>query len=482
MKTPIRTDLGSSCGHRLDDNTGERLRGHKTQLLFLRARRIESGVLERSGTKQHWRVLAGMDICDAASGFPSLAQLLETLETLAALPQPGAPARPGPVRVLVADAWLPSVTMPWSAALLRSRSAQAHARAALLAAGFDLSAADPIRMDAAALGAPRLVFAYPQILLSALQQWAQRAGLQITSVLPLVLAAWALLPRQSGAGARALALCDGSSVSIAHGFVGASWGACQLAGLSVRADNTPAQAQALTQGWQRLCLRQAELAGVSSVALLDLSDTGNAAAGPPFVTIGPAAAAIAASIDAASDGHALAVRGRRARWTLWQSGLVAALAIACIALLALTASALSKTHALRARIAQIERSSRPAVQPIKRWSREEIVRVQSVNRALAALNLPIDALLDALVPPRDIRVALLAFETVGQAPNGPAQSAVKLLAQACSAADMARYVAFVAARRPFQRAYLTRHEMIAGEAANCPYRFAVEAQWSESTP
>ena len=50
--------------------------------------------------------------------------------------------------------------------------------------------------------------------------------------------------------------------------------------------------------------------------------------------------------------------------------------------------------------------------------------------------------------------------------------------QARSGADMARYVAYVAQRRPFGSAYLVRHE-IAAEAPDRPYRFTVEAQWKD---
>jgi hypothetical protein len=57
-------------------------------------------------------------------------------------------------------------------------------------------------------------------------------------------------------------------------------------------------------------------------------------------------------------------------------------------------------------------------------------------------------------------------------------SSVKISAQARSGADMARYVAYVAQRRPFGSAYLVRHE-IATEAPDRPYRFTVEAQWKD---
>jgi hypothetical protein len=101
-----------------------------------------------------------------------------------------------------------------------------------------------------------------------------------------------------------------------------------------------------------------------------------------------------------------------------------------------------------------------------------------VNAAVRELNLPISALLAALQPPADLRVAVLGVDVTSGAQAAAGTSSVKISAQARAGADMARYVAYVAQRRPFDSAYLVRHE-IAGDAPDRPYRFTVEAAWKE---
>jgi hypothetical protein len=116
----------------------------------------------------------------------------------------------------------------------------------------------------------------------------------------------------------------------------------------------------------------------------------------------------------------------------------------------------------------------------KTWSRAEMAQVQAVNAAIRELNLPISSILRALEPPRDIRVAVLSVETAVDTSVGTSSktSSVKIFAEARSGAEMARYVSFVAERKPFTGAYLTRHE-IDETSAERPYRFTVEAVWSE---
>ena len=110
------------------------------------------------------------------------------------------------------------------------------------------------------------------------------------------------------------------------------------------------------------------------------------------------------------------------------------------------------------------------------WSRDEIAQVQAVNIAVRELNMPIAPLLRALEPPQDISVAVLNVEMGGAALAQA--SSVKIVAEAKSSADMPRYVAFVAERKPFTGAYLTRHEIDENNPES-RYRFTVEALWSE---
>ena len=102
-----------------------------------------------------------------------------------------------------------------------------------------------------------------------------------------------------------------------------------------------------------------------------------------------------------------------------------------------------------------------------------------MSTAIRELNLPISAILHALQPPQDIRVAVLGLETTNASSGAAGQpTSVKIMAEARTGADMARYVAFVAERKPFIAAYLTQHE-INTSVPEQPYRFTVEALWNE---
>jgi hypothetical protein len=68
-------------------------------------------------------------------------------------------------------------------------------------------------------------------------------------------------------------------------------------------------------------------------------------------------------------------------------------------------------------------------------------------------------------------------DTTGSGSPGRASS-VKIVAEARTGSEMARYVAFVGQRKPFARAYLTRHEIVEAVAERT-YRFTVEALWNE---
>jgi hypothetical protein len=105
------------------------------------------------------------------------------------------------------------------------------------------------------------------------------------------------------------------------------------------------------------------------------------------------------------------------------------------------------------------------------WRREELSKVRAVNKAVRELNLPIAAILRALRPPRDIRVAVLGVD----AASSEAQS-IKIVAEAASGAEMARYVGVISGREPFSAAYLIKHE-IDEKSPGRPYRFTVDAPW-----
>jgi hypothetical protein len=129
-----------------------------------------------------------------------------------------------------------------------------------------------------------------------------------------------------------------------------------------------------------------------------------------------------------------------------------------------------------------ERQARmPALPVPPKWTREELGRVRAVNAAIREINLPIGAVLRALQPPRDIRVALLGIAvepTSADLGSADAQRAtLKISAESASGTEMTRYVGYLAGRPPLERAYLVSHVVEAGSAY--PYRFTVEVAWRE---
>ena len=109
-------------------------------------------------------------------------------------------------------------------------------------------------------------------------------------------------------------------------------------------------------------------------------------------------------------------------------------------------------------------------------SRDEQRRLLSVNAAIRQLNAPIGDVLQALIPPRDIRVAVLSVETVLNDSDRSTNS-LKVKAEAPTSDDMTRYTAFIAGRRPFVRAYLIQHDV--QDSPSERFRFKLEAQWND---
>ena len=434
-----------------------------------------------------------------ASGSARSARWLEgsyrRIELVADVGLPAAIALVGPpvaprcrgLRVIVADSWLAVGGVPWSAALKRRAGAEASGRLHLLDEGFAIDGGDTVRVDDGSFAEPQLAVAYPQELLAALAALADQWGVPLLSVAPLSTAAWVAMRTGDARPGRVVAL-------IADGLVlmGRALGSSgrRLSEVQVRAGIAHAAAIApqLQQLWRRSILRDAQLGGTTSVATFDM--TTNQAAGallpPPFVVEQP----IAGRADGAPSallrlaarigGHRFVdAMPARAEHGAWRWGM----AIAGVAVALLLGLRADRAHDRRENLAVLI-AMQAAAMPVAKtrrepWSREEIARAQAVNVAVRELNLPIAALLEALQPPRDIRVAVLSVET-SESPAGASVrlGGVRIVAEARGSADMARYAAYMADSKPFVSAYVVRHE-IDDAAAERPYRFTLEASWSE---
>jgi len=416
---------------------------------------------------------------------PALARLSQRLQAQAeAQALSGQQASPGALRVLVADGHLAVSTLPWSPLVMRQDLLGAMAAGQLAQAGLDVGPGDVIRVDEAGYGQGRLLVAFPQALLDACHALAQAVSVPLASVQPVSAMAWRWMAGHHTLVAGVLA--DGLALLLSVDQNGGRHPARQLGEVHVR--RAPDARAALQQYWSRLRLQHAHAADLPRLPVLDLrraaatpASDGATQAAAPFEPIGlPLDAAmpdaglrlLAAMAKAPRPAVDAIQRPGRARWPM----------LAAAGLLALTsAGLLLDTWQQKQDLAHVQASAqalRPKAQaytaPLD-WTREERAQVVIVNDAIARLNLPMDVLLEALKPPKDIKVSLLSVDIQPALAGGRAVSAIQ--AQAQSGQDMARYVAFVAQHAPFSAAYLKQHEVLDNEPLR-PYRFQMEAVWS----
>ncbi|MDB5815462.1 MAG: hypothetical protein JWN23_2579 [Rhodocyclales bacterium] len=386
------------------------------------------------------------------------------------------------VHVLVADVWLSAAEMPWSVALRRADTTEAAARAQLNSAGFEVMPSDVIKLDDAPFGQPRLVVAYPATLLSALSVVARQFNAKLASILPLGAAAWSQVRQQLHDELTILAIMDEGLLLIVQG-------SGRLTNVTVRTGSGgEISVQTLREWWQRLRFRMPHLAQTDKLSVLNLmpSDMSSPDANKELMNVelpvqpGDKEVPRTLQLAALSSGRSVAIDAvgmsqpmTTARWA------VAAAAFLLSAFLVVQAWQTTARVEVFADKMKAAPATKNIVQRPISWSREEVSRVQAVNEAIRELNLPISALMLALQPPSDIRVAVLGVDLAGTNTSKLDQSsAVKIVAEARSSVDMARYVGFLAVRKPFIRAYLLQHEIVESAPLR-PYRFTVEATWSE---
>lgn len=446
--------------------------------VVIAARQVLAAVHGRGG----WQVLCGLEIApgqeDEQPLDPVIAALSQVHQAVHQALHQAAPAGLQEVRVVVADSWLATTTLPWSSDLHSPATAAAHARAALAAAGCEIDPRDTIRIDDAPYGVLRLAVAYPHALLAALQVLAQAGNVPLRSVRPLSTCAWASRLRGS---VGALGLCDdgmamvmvgGRRITEAHSRCTTSMGADPL--------------QDLQRLWQRLRLREPALAAIERLPVFMLcAEASDASAAPELAllprpsppadgTLPPVVHLLQAKVAAADALDAMA-GAQRPLARHWLPAAVAGLAACAMSLLAW--QSMAEVKAVHGELAAAQRAARPPAVPSAAWTREELARVRAVNQAVRELNLPIGALLAALQPPRDVQVSVLGVEVGAAAADGA--STLRIAAEAQGAIDMTRYVAYVAARRPLQSAYLLRHEVADKTPQERRYRFTVEATWTD---
>jgi hypothetical protein len=438
------------------------------------AERLDCAIVRRSGRRS-----CSSEDERIGLSFPPDAGKAALLEAIVTLEQKLLNrANDGPireVRALVADSWLAQTEVPWTSAMKRQASAQASAAAMIAQAGFDGDWARPMSLDDAPYGMPRLVVAYPQALVAALERLAAALDARQGSILPFSIAAWETLPRSRQVSS--LAILDRGLLVFANGS-----DSTRLGEVAVRhAPSGEDETRLLRETWQRTCLRRPELAGLESVAVLALDESVSKAPGTPFDRVDTTGwpgsglpAPLRLAVRVGTLRHVIDAIPQHPRPSL---GTYAMLMLGAVLLSAMAWQLTLNAREIGNIITRIE-EIRPAPAPVvvePAWNREELPKVLAVNAAIRELNLPVAAILRALQPPPDIRVAVLGLDASA---SGEDTSSVKVFAEAPTGAEMARYVNFVSARRPFTSAYLNKHEIVEAGASRS-YRFTLEMQWAK---
>ena len=463
--------------------------GQHTLFIVVGTKSVSSGVMTGKLSTARWLKESNFDAkisSDHASDF-SMEQLILTLNGLAEIQ---AYQGVDQVRVLIADSWLVVTDLPWRSSSKSSRDAEGDAITRLVANGYEIDSADTLRLDDAPFGTPRLAVVYRASILDALNQLSNRLKARLTSVLPLSVAAWNL---QSGYTTGSSIQNTQSQVQVVldEGLMVFSRSLAldrkRLSELSIRTDvgaQSPMNQQ-IRAAWLRLSMRDSRMSQVASANLLDLTrseelkdnvDTFfvlNQLLPKNDTNVSPRLELAAHASDLRSILDAVPIKPT---WQIWHWVILAATALFAVLMMVRLLETNLTVQSLKTSQNMAQKATLPQI-PSKRLSKEELTKVQAVNAAIQVLNLPLPSILRALEPPRDIKIALLSVETSNTGSLSQ-KSNIKIVAEARNSLDMAQYVAFVSARKPFINAYLTQHE-IDVNSADRPYRFTLEALWHE---
>lgn len=396
----------------------------------------------------------------------------------------------------VSETHLASATLPWSPMLWRDALAGSLAQAQLVQAGHDAQTGDVVRWADAPAGEPRLVLGYGASLSASVEALAAKLNARLMSMVSLSALGGqcaASIPwRQHVASTSHQALgllLDGQAVLI-EGL------ARSPARLLMQ--NHEDEMLALRTLWARASLRawsrseppgQLDDGGAASLRVIDLRAAqsslhatpreldGFAVQAWPVVRPAMAPSPVLHLLRAATGWptDALDAVARPLRWSRAQRAI---LAVAVLGLSALVADNFSLWQDRRVALAQVAavEAPRPTVSRAAPLNRDELQKAQQLNEAVRRLNFPVDALLTALQPPKDIPVSVLSIEMRANA--AAMRGVVSVKGQAPLTDDMSRYVLHVGGQSPYQEAHLRLHEQQVALPGQ-PVVFSMEAAWQQ---
>lgn len=364
----------------------------------------------------------------------------------------------GDLYILLSGHSLRSTTLPWSDSLNADDSASTYATARWRQV-FGDSADWSVLVEPGPFGGNSILLALPRTL----EQSLRNCKADTLVIQPLVTAAYAHCASKLPAhclfavlepGCLMLAVVQGRRIrQLSRHRMGTDW----------KTD--------IDRLYRRLLLQNPDWAGFGPLQLLALAPGGQMGPNGDSFTLLPWPApgidqsliALAAGLRAGSGFNVLPPRSRRSQL---ERALLAVAAAVCITTVS---TWLRLTHA-EAEAMPVGEPAPPAPTLSAREQQGLQREVAAVNRTVAELNLPADAVIGAVSPGQLREVALLAIE-LGNAGDGK----VRVTAAAKSIAGMESYLRLLEQRPQLRAASLAHHETTTD--AEWPYRFVLEAQW-----
>lgn len=383
------------------------------------------------------------------------------------------------LHAVVSNRYVRWQTIPWSDTLLNRKSSEAQYRFQFATVwGEGGAEAAVYAADDAPYGMPRVVMSMEAATVDHLKDTAREHGATLVSLRPMIVAAWDAVSHRIAEKEYAFCTVEQDSMTLAvirgdrmQTVITQAWSSDWAASLDLF--------------WRRAVLRDTLLSGIGTLYTLNLTEPMIAATLPkggvialldvPGVVAANENAPPAALILAAGRGrNTLDFIAQPVRFNGWRLSLLAAgVLLASVALGQVWSHHISMDGFQR-ELAQSNTSVRPHARTRSASERRDLdARILSVNEAIGQLNLPVTALLRAIQPPRDVRVALLGMEVTGRNAG-----MLKISAEARTGQEMATYVAYLAEKKLFETVYLTKHE-IAEHDPERPFRFTLEATWRE---
>lgn len=382
------------------------------------------------------------------------------------------------VRILLANTWIDGISLPWNPRAITAGALAVHARGVLATAGISLEDGDVVRVEDGGYRQPRWAVVYPALLLQMLAQFAGKLNAVLESIAPLSIAAISAIGKKP-ADRPAVALVDETELSLWYCPNGSSHHLLARSPLGGEGNDI------LEILWRRVRLRDPRLSNINKVLILALADQrldgseetqGHARVELPRLLADDATSPLLRVAGLCREKvFELDAKQRYPRAGIRMAVAVClGLGVAAWILFQVLGTAGAEAD-IKSKLEAKTRAMAPKPAPV--WSKADLQRIQAINVAVRELNLPVSTLLQAIQPPKDIRVAILGVE-FAPGRGGDDIPLLKLVAESRSGEEMARYTAFLAERRPLVDAYLVSHEVTEGDPLR-PYRFLVEAKWRE---